>query len=66
MGLPLTQGIEQSSQWNGVKLAYGGRAGAGSTSHLDVLMADLTHLSQEGLQFLPQLPVMAWGVPSLI
>lgn len=49
-----------------VKHAYGSVAGARVPSHLNVLMADLAHLSQESLQFLPQLPLMAWGVSSLI
>lgn len=34
--------------------------------YLDVLAADLAHLTQEALQLLLQLPVMAWRAPSLI
>lgn len=48
------------------KPAYGGAAGAGLGPHLDVLAADLAHLTQEALQLLLQLPVMTWGTPSLI
>lgn len=34
--------------------------------YLDVLAADLAHLTQETFQLLLQLPVMAWRAPSLI
>lgn len=50
----------------GVKPEYGGGAGARALSHLNVPAADLAHLSQEALQLLPQLPLVAWGAPSLM
>lgn len=59
-------GYDSQAYGIGVKPAYGGGAGSRIPSHLNVLAADLAHLSQEALQLLPQLPLMAWGAPSLI
>lgn len=43
-----------------------GAAGARALSHLNVPAAHLSHLSQQAFQLLPQLPLVAWGTPSLI
>lgn len=45
---------------------HGNRAEKGVPSHLNILAADLTHLPQETLQLLPQLPLMAWGTSCLM